>query len=330
MPLTSIDGHAATVRWPTPTRSAKIRGDQRAVLRSSSMRRRCGYILRNLQLRTWPAPLTEITQSGSCRQLHLYGDSGIGNKPVNYVSWYRRGALHQLAAQRPGAARDTEDGSLHAQWAQRRHNHRRTWEPRSWIPSENEWYKAAYYDPAGDRSAYWLLSDAEQYVRQHHRRGDRRITMTADYVASPRTRHATSGSLWRWISSSYGTIRPRQATFGNGTDAVRSPARRAGCVGVPGTTTAASCASSIRTCNDPSYDGAIASGSVLPVSLNQRRVDPDDSSLSGADVDPPETLILLSIHTSPDVVTSHPDFRVQPPLTPPPGRESGSCKLANG
>lgn len=90
---------------------------------------------------------------------------GMGNMPVNYVSWGSAARfanwLHNgqpTGAQGPGT---TEDGAYTLNGAMTDSALMavsRNADARWFVPTENEWYKAAYYQPAakgGDSDSYW-------------------------------------------------------------------------------------------------------------------------------------------------------------------------------
>jgi len=85
----------------------------------------------------------------------------MGNKPVNYVSWYDAIRFSNWLHNGQGAG-DTETGAYTilggtatpSNGPSIARNSGATW----FLPSENEWYKAAYYQPAaqgGDNDNYW-------------------------------------------------------------------------------------------------------------------------------------------------------------------------------
>src|SRR5204862_6561203 len=84
--------------------------------------------------------------------------SNMGNKPVNYVSWYDsvRFANWLNNGQGPG---DTENGAYTLQGNSPTPTNglsvTRNLTARIWLPSENEWYKAAYFEPGASGDSYW-------------------------------------------------------------------------------------------------------------------------------------------------------------------------------
>ncbi len=83
--------------------------------------------------------------------------ANMGNKPVNFVSWYDAARFANWMHNGQGAG-STESGaySLTGNTGLPTRNSNST----IWLPSEDEWYKAAYYDPSASGPAgaddYWL------------------------------------------------------------------------------------------------------------------------------------------------------------------------------
>jgi len=78
------------------------------------------------------------------------------NRPITYVSWFDAARFSNWMQNGQGAG-STETGAYTLNGATSgiiTKNAGATW----WIPSENEWYKAAYYDPSlsGGTGGYWL------------------------------------------------------------------------------------------------------------------------------------------------------------------------------
>ena len=79
--------------------------------------------------------------------------TSMGDKPVNYVSWYDSARFTNWMNNGQGAG-STETGAYDLSLATPTKSVSAT----VWLPSENEWYKAAYYDPTPGASTnnYWL------------------------------------------------------------------------------------------------------------------------------------------------------------------------------
>jgi sulfatase modifying factor 1 len=107
----------------------------------------------------WDASLTSnlniagISRSGSSGS-YSYAIIGSGDRPVTYVSWFDAARfanwLHNGATN--GASTETGAYTLNGTNAGIiTKNPGATW----WIPSEDEWYKAAYYKGGGTNAGYW-------------------------------------------------------------------------------------------------------------------------------------------------------------------------------
>ena len=107
-----------------------------------------------------------ITQSGVSGSFTYATKTNMGNKPVNYVSWYDSIRFANWLNNGQGTG-DTETGAYTllggtptpSNGLSITRNAGATW----FLTSENEWYKAAYYQPAaqgGDADNYWLYPTA--------------------------------------------------------------------------------------------------------------------------------------------------------------------------
>ena len=88
--------------------------------------------------------------------------TNMGNKPVNYISFFDAMRFtNWLENGQPTGGVGTESGAYTVYW----HGFYETRNPGAtyFITSENEWYKAAYYQPAdqgGDADSYWRYPTA--------------------------------------------------------------------------------------------------------------------------------------------------------------------------
>ena len=99
-----------------------------------------------------------ITRSGSEGSYSYTTVSGHGNEPVRFVSFYDGIRLANWLANGQGGG-DTETGSyILADGITLQRNPGATWV----LPSEDEWYKAAYYDPVLD--AYYTYPNGSDDV----------------------------------------------------------------------------------------------------------------------------------------------------------------------
>jgi formylglycine-generating enzyme required for sulfatase activity len=91
-----------------------------------------------------------ISQGGISGSYTYTVNPGSGNKPITYVSWFDAARFtNWLHNGQPGGAQDaasTEDGAYTLLGAMSGII-AKNGGAKAWIPSESEWYKAAYYDP---------------------------------------------------------------------------------------------------------------------------------------------------------------------------------------
>lgn len=102
-----------------------------------------------------------ISRSGSDGSYVYTTKTNMGNKPVNFVSWYDAARFANWLNNGQGSG-DTETGAYTLLGGTPTptnypitRNLGATW----FLPSEDEWYKAAYHQPAelgGDGDSYWL------------------------------------------------------------------------------------------------------------------------------------------------------------------------------
>jgi len=94
-----------------------------------------------------------------------YGYTVVGdpNKPINYVSWFDAARfVNWLGNGQPTGLQGsgtTETGAYTLNGATSGVNFTKNAGAQYWIPSDAEWYKAAYYQPTdkgGDSDSYWL------------------------------------------------------------------------------------------------------------------------------------------------------------------------------
>lgn len=109
-----------------------------------------------------------ISRSGSSGSYN-YSVIGSGNRPVTLVSWYDSARfmnwLHNGQPAGLQAAGTTETGAYTLTGNTGIVTRNSGWT--YGLPSENEWYKAAYYQPAahgGDADGYWLYPTANNAI----------------------------------------------------------------------------------------------------------------------------------------------------------------------
>jgi len=109
-----------------------------------------------------------ITQSGSSGSFTYSVKANMGNKPVNYVSFFdAMRFVNWLHNGQPTGAQDastTEDGVYAIGNGS---SETRAANAQFFIPTQNEWYKAAYHQPSaqgGDSDDYWLYPTASNSI----------------------------------------------------------------------------------------------------------------------------------------------------------------------
>jgi formylglycine-generating enzyme required for sulfatase activity len=129
----------------------------------------------------------------------------MGNKPVNFVNWYDAARftnwLHNSQPTGLQTTLTTEGGAytLSGNTGLITKNSTAT----VWLPSENEWYKAAYYDPtAAGTGNYWLYptqSDSQPTVGTAGVNGD---------ISNPGTNVANhdDGADWNSVNGNVTTV----------------------------------------------------------------------------------------------------------------------------
>jgi formylglycine-generating enzyme required for sulfatase activity len=100
-----------------------------------------------------------ITRSGSSGSYTYTVKTNMGNKPVVYVSWFDCARycnwLHNGKSSGNQDNTTTEDGAYTLNGATSGVSITRNVNANYFIPSENEWYKAAYYKGRGTNAGYW-------------------------------------------------------------------------------------------------------------------------------------------------------------------------------
>jgi formylglycine-generating enzyme required for sulfatase activity len=106
-----------------------------------------------------------IVRSGSSGNYSYSVIGNSGNDPITFVTWFNAARfcnwLHNGQPTDPKEAESsTETGAYPLNGDKTRGNETKTPGAKWWIPSENEWYKAAYYDPElnGGKGGYWRFA----------------------------------------------------------------------------------------------------------------------------------------------------------------------------
>ena len=91
---------------------------------------------------------------------YTYSVTGSGDRPITYVSWFDAARMANWMHNGQGSG-DTETGAYTLNGATSGTAPAKNAGATVWIPTENEWFKAAYYDPThmGGTGGYWLYGN---------------------------------------------------------------------------------------------------------------------------------------------------------------------------
>lgn len=181
------------------------------------------YGLYNSQMAT-DLSVAGISRSGSPGS-YTYAVIGDGNRPIAYVCWFDAARMaNWMHNGQPVGAQDastTESGTYTLAGAMSGIITRNAG-ARYYIPTEDEWFKAAYYDPSlnGGTGGYWLyptrtnstpgnvvgsaLNQANYYTADAAPYGILSVTQTSAY--STTQNYLTPGGAFTNSSSAYGTF----------------------------------------------------------------------------------------------------------------------------
>jgi sulfatase modifying factor 1 len=173
------------------------------------------------------------TGSGTLGSPYNYSVIGSGNRPVTYVSWFDAARFANWMNNGAVNGASTETGAYTLNGATTgtgfTKNAGATW----WIPSEDEWYKAAYYKGSGTNAGYWVYptqSDSApgnniggEANQANWIVGDYAVTQSASYDSSQN--YLTDGGAFSNSGSAYGTFDQGGNVF-EWNDAVISSSRR--------------------------------------------------------------------------------------------------------
>jgi sulfatase modifying factor 1 len=146
-----------------------------------------------------------ITQGGVDGSYTYSVTGGLENRPVVYVSWFDAARFSNWMANGQGNG-DTEDGSYSLLGATSGVFMVNTG-AKAWIPTENEWYKAAYYN--GGTSTYSLFPNGQDSVTEADAtyRWSSDATDVGYGTSSSYGTFGQGGNVWEWndaVTDRYG------------------------------------------------------------------------------------------------------------------------------
>ena len=154
-----------------------------------------------------------ISQSGVSGSFTYSVNPGSANKPVTYVSWFDAARftnwLHNGQTSGLQNATTTERGAYTLDGAVSGVTISKNVGATVWIPSENEWYKAAYYDPnkgGAGVGGYWAQATQSNTVTGNTVGvADSANYYDGDYVGYPGLALTDGGAYGLNSQSAYGT-----------------------------------------------------------------------------------------------------------------------------
>jgi len=153
--------------------------------------------------------------SGTSGSPYSYSVIGSGNRPITYVSWFDAARFANWLNNGATNGASTETGAYTLNGATTgtgfTKNPGATW----WIPSENEWYKAAYYKGGGTNAGYWDYPTQSDSApgnniggaanQANYYAGDYAVTQSA-FPSSSTQNYLTDGGAFSNSGSAYGTF----------------------------------------------------------------------------------------------------------------------------
>ena len=140
------------------------------------------------------------TGSGVLESPYSYSVLGGGSRPVTYVSWFDAARFVNWVHNGATNGASTETGAYTLNGAATGIGFTKNPDAAWWIPSENEWFKAAYYKGGGTNAEYWLYPTQSDSAPGNAIGG---ATNQANYRAAPDFDYATTGSATYSESQNY-------------------------------------------------------------------------------------------------------------------------------
>ncbi|MCU0782396.1 MAG: SUMF1/EgtB/PvdO family nonheme iron enzyme, partial [Akkermansiaceae bacterium] len=180
------------------------------------------YSLYNTNMTT--SYLFGISRSGSSGSYSYSVNPGSANKPITYTSWFDAARFCNWLHNGQGNG-STETGAYTLTGAMSGIVTKNA-DAKFWIPAENEWYKAAYYDPTkGGTGGYWLYpmqsdalfgntigsaNSANYWDSDYVGYPGMALTDVGAYGANSDSFYGTNdqgGNVWEWNDAVYGSYR---------------------------------------------------------------------------------------------------------------------------
>jgi formylglycine-generating enzyme required for sulfatase activity len=168
-----------------------------------------------------------ITQSGSAGNYTYSVTTALANRPVVYVSWFDAARMANWMVNGQGNG-STETGAYTLNGATSGVSFTKNAGAQVYIPTENEWYKAAYYNAAN--TSYSLYPNGQNTITTADANYDNSVGSTTNvgtYSSDPSS-YGTfdqGGNVWEWNDAVTSFALSRRGLRGSSFDSTGSNLR---------------------------------------------------------------------------------------------------------